>query len=562
MLKNMKITPKLLCSFFLIAVLSSLSGIIGLMLLINMNSSYSSAMIDYGFSQGDIGLFNTEFSNSRSIIRDIIFNGDSQKQQSFYNDLKISNEKIKTDYQAMKKSMLTESDRKQYASIQTYMDAYNKVVDQVIKLALEGSSNEAYALMAKDATPLCLKIKSTTDNLMSQKITSGQALAKQLTQSTQTVTGAVVGFIVLSLLIAGLISIRIANSIGKPVKKMADAAQKAAQGDLSTELNWDTTDEIGLLARSFSDTIGSIRTYITDIRLLLSEMEKGDLDLSTKLDYKGDFVELKNSIYGIVESLNTALSEIKQTADQVLSGAGEVSDGAQALAQGTAEQSSSIEELTSSIEEISENVKGNAAYSTEANDKVTRVSTELVNSKNKMQNMISAMNRISVASEQIENINRTIEDIAFQTNILALNAAVEAARAGTAGKGFAVVADEVRNLASKSAEAAKNTTGLIQNSISEVASGKLIAEEAMRSIIQVVEDAHNASQMMARISEATNDQATTLNQITQSVEQIAAVVQNNSATAEESASASEELNSQAELLKELVGHFSLRKSMN
>ena len=355
----------------------------------------------------------------------------------------------------------------------------------------------------------------------------------------------------------------IASKINKPIKEMMDAAKRMAQGDLSVQIHVDDSkNEISQLSTAFAESNASIRAYISDIKEKLSDMAQGDLNIVSKLDYKGDFIQLKDSIHGIVISFNDALSQMNQSSQQVSAGSSQVSDGAQALAQGATEQASSIEELSATISEISVNVKDNAANASDANIKVSQVSTEIEASNQHMQEMIAAMSRISDSSNQIGKIIKTIEDIAFQTNILALNAAVEAARAGEAGKGFAVVADEVRNLASKSADAAKDTTSLIQNSIKEVAVGTKIASTTADALLQVVGHAEAVAAAVDHISQTSNQQANSINQVTLGVEQISSVVQTNSATAEESAAASEELSGQAEVMKELVGRFKFRDQKN
>ncbi|MEG2769394.1 MAG: methyl-accepting chemotaxis protein, partial [Oscillospiraceae bacterium] len=245
--------------------------------------------------------------------------------------------------------------------------------------------------------------------------------------------------------------------------------------------------------------------------------------------------------------------------EQVASGSDQVSSGAQALSQGATEQASSIEELSATIQAVSNQIKDNANNAKMASELSSMAGKEVQNGNEHMQSMIVAMEDISSTSNKIGKIIKTIDDIAFQTNILALNAAVEAARAGSAGKGFAVVANEVRNLAGKSAEAAKNTTSLIESSINAVANGTKIADETAMSLKVVVEKSNLVLQKVEEIAEASAEQANSVVQITTGVDQISAVIQTNSATAEESAAASEELSSQSQMLKDLVGKFTLRE---
>jgi methyl-accepting chemotaxis protein len=249
---------------------------------------------------------------------------------------------------------------------------------------------------------------------------------------------------------------------------------------------------------------------------------------------------------------------INESADQVSSGAGQVSSAAQALSQGATEQASSIQQLSASITEIAGEVNKNAYDASTANTLSLQASAEVERGNEHMKKMTSAMSDISDSSNEIGKIIKTIEDIAFQTNILSLNAAVEAARAGVAGRGFAVVADEVRNLANKSAEAAKNTTALIESSIQAVKSGTKIANETATSLNAIIEGTKKTAELVGEISKASNNQATSINQITLGVDQISAVVQTNSATSEESAATSEELSAQAQALKSMLSALKLK----
>lgn len=368
---------------------------------------------------------------------------------------------------------------------------------------------------------------------------------------------AVVIFILLGIIIAR----KTAKKISDPIKSCADRLVLLSHGDLTSVVPKATSnDETGILLNSLKTTIEEINQVIGNVSYHLGEIEKGNLTSTIEMNYEGDFAKLKISTESILNYLNEDMTQINQASEQVASGADQVSSGAQALSQGATEQASSVEELSATLNEISDNVKSNAQNSENARTRAVNLRNEISKSNVQMQDMIKAMDEINDSSNQIGKIIKAIEDIAFQTNILALNAAVEAARAGSAGKGFAVVADEVRNLASKSAAAAMDTTSLIEQSIQAVKNGKKLADETANSLSIVVEEGEYLTDVIEEISRASEAQAASIGEVTLGVEQVSAVVQNNSATAEESAAASEELSGQAQILKDLVGKYTLKSN--
>ena len=373
--------------------------------------------------------------------------------------------------------------------------------------------------------------------------------------------GVTVALVIVFLLISSFVATIVATKIGAPIQLCSTRIQQLAQGDLTSPVpEIQTNDETGILARSTKDMVGVLNTVIADVRNHLGDMAEGNFSttLEKNDEYVGDLAPLAVSIQTIQSRLSDTLNEIDMAASQVSSGSAQVSSGSQALAQGATEQASSVEELAATIATISDSITRTADNARKANEHNEDASLLVNESNQKMVEMLGAMDEIQQSSGEISKIIKSIEDIAFQTNILALNAAVEAARAGVAGKGFAVVADEVRNLASKSAEASKNTAVLIERAMQAVERGNQLAQETAKKLEQTVEKSSEASALVGHISTETSDQASAVTQVTQGIDQISSVVQTNSATAEESAAASEQLSGQASMLKNLVARFQLK----
>lgn len=383
------------------------------------------------------------------------------------------------------------------------------------------------------------------------------------TQADDTVAGTVwilLGVFAALFVVVVVLTVYLIKGITKPIEQLEEAYEKMSKGYVNQDVEYEGADELGALAESFRITSRGLHGVVSDLTYLMDEMANGNFNIRTRAEemYVGDFQPILESIRRMNKNLSSTLSQINDASDQVASGAEQVSSGAQGLSQGATEQASSVQELAATINEISEQVRLTADNAKEAKGQVEDAGTELSRSNQSMEEMMQAMSEISSKSSEIGKIIKTIEDIAFQTNILALNAAVEAARAGEAGKGFAVVADEVRNLASKSAEAAKNTTRLIEGSIAAVEDGTRIAEQTAGALSATVESTKKAVATVEKISDAAEQQAESVAEVTQGVDQISSVVQTNSATAEESAAASEELSGQSQILKGLVNRFQLR----
>lgn len=359
-------------------------------------------------------------------------------------------------------------------------------------------------------------------------------------------------------LVSGMNSIL--AEVAKPLQEVSGVMAAIEQGDLQVQLCGSYEGKFADLKNSVNATTGQLNRLITDISEITTNLGNGKLDIDNVSDFEGDFSDISKAFNAIIAKLNQVFADIIGAADQVAAGASQVSNGSQALSQGSTEQASSVQELTASMAEIADQTKRNAMDANKARSLATDVMSNAISGNEQMASMQVSMAEINESSEEISKIIKVIDDIAFQTNILALNAAVEAARAGQHGRGFAVVAEEVRSLAARSADAAKETTLLIEGSINKVEMGTRIADETAAALKEIVDGIEKTTAIVVNISEASNEQATSIAQINAGIDQVAQVVQHNSATSEESAAASEELASQAEMLKQMLNQFQLRRS--
>ena len=366
-------------------------------------------------------------------------------------------------------------------------------------------------------------------------------------------TMAFVSILMLALLV--LLIVFAVRRVLKPLGGISASMEAFSRGNLDVDIRAAGDDEIGRLSESVRSSVRSLKDIIEDITYILTEVSAGNLAVPVEGNYIGDFRFIREALEQIIAFLNDTLRQINISAEQVSCGSEQVSAGAQTLSRGAAEQAGSVEELAAVINDLSRKITSNADLASEGSRLAANVGEEASKSDGRMQELQNAIHNIKTSTFKIREIIRNIEDIAFQTNILAINAAVEAARAGDAGKGFAVVAGEVRNLASKSAQASRNSADLITHSLKAVEDGTLIVDATAVSMRNALNGVQNVVKTMDDIASASREQAYSVEQVTREMEQIAGVIQENSATAEESAAASEELSAQALLLKGLLERF-------
>ena len=556
-MKNIKVRTKLIVSFAVVLALFIVSVGISLRYLRSLQAEIND------FYQGEYAvrtqanIAKQSFETMQKYLLLATASEDAQVTAQAAENVGLAGEAAQAALAAIAANPAGASSVQDVESALALAETMGPVQDRLTSLAKAGKHSEASALFVESYMGLSEEANAYLDAILERARADGDAMLGAVEAQVQTSLIALVALAAVSAVFTVVISIRITKNITRPVNELKAAAAKMSEGELAVEIGYRAKDELGELAESMRVMANTLDSYVSDIARGMKQLSEGDLTVSPNVEFKGEFLTMAKSIIDMVRVYNDALYQIRKSSDQVANGAGQVAGGAQVMAQGAAEQAGSVEELAASINQISEQVRRNAETADLLNQRAQQVGDSINHSNDQMRDMIRAMAEISSSSGEIGKIIKTIQDIAFQTNILALNAAVEAARAGEAGKGFAVVADEVRNLATKSDEAAKSTTTLIESTVRAVENGTQIAGATASSLELVVTDAQSITAEITKITEASEEQAQAITQLTMGVDQISTVVQTNSATAEESAATSEELSSQAKLLDELLQGFTL-----
>ena len=557
-MKNMKISTRLIVAFLVVVFLMVATSIVAIIMLSQVGSK-TQTFYDTSYQ--------TVTSCDESIRALTALRGDLLQatiDTTGQNDTYVNN--ARNDFSTLRSTVA--SLRKTYAgdvsnlnTLDNYINEVEPMLEALYVYAGDQNAEEGYPYFLNTYYPKSVQMRDML-NVISDEA-EGRALQRveEADDLSSTASIIIIVLCVVSAIVGVLLAVTISNSVVKPASEMQQASHDLAEGNLDVTITYESRDALGVLAKNMRGLTKTFKTIIMDVEHQLESMGQGNFDVSSRAPeaYVGQFARLRTAISQLNVSVSDTLSQIDVSADQVNSGGEQVSSSAQALAQGATEQASSVEELAATISEISNQVEATAGHARNAREDNQQSHDQITICSEHMNELMTAMRDIENKSQDISKVIKTIEDIAFQTNILALNAAVEAARAGSAGKGFAVVADEVRNLATKSQEASASTATLIEDTVRAVKEGSRLANETDEALREVVTRAERVMNAVNLISEATQEQSRDVAQVTTGIDQISSVVQTNSATAEESAAASEELSGQANLLKELVGRFTLRK---
>lgn len=558
LLDHMKVKKKLMTCFITVVIISSISGIAGAILLLNVDSQYSTALVINGFAQGEIGVFNTYLYQNSSLVRDVIFLNDADEVAKARTEMEEALKNTELALADIKLHCTTEEEKVFIRTIEENFPKYKQPLDQIIELGLQLKNDEALEKYQQESQPYLEATVAAAQALMELNEKMGFEVSESLTASSYITLIIIIAIIIIALLISIFVANLVAKLFATTIQEVNEATDKLENGDLNIHLESNAEDEIGDMARSFSRAAEMLKMYINEISSNLASVAAGNFDVHSTVHYKGDFIALKEAIDQITSGLSSTMYQINEASEQVTVGSVQLAENAQNLAEGATEQAGAVEELMATIQNVTAMVAESADKSVTAANNADSYADQAAVSNREMQALTEAMARISEVSKEIVNIITDIEDIASQTNLLSLNASIEAARAGEAGRGFAVVADQIGKLASDSAASAANTRNLINRSLEEIENGNQITDRTSATLKKIIDGINILAAASKDISSMSNTQSESMKQIEQGIEQISTVVQNNSASAEETSATSEELSAQAENLKSLVEQFQLK----
>lgn len=559
-INDMNVRTKITVFSAMMLILMLILSAVGICSLSDLNKDYSKQYNYYGMGEYYMSEAYSNFADVKVRLRNILYmyHDDSDKMQIQINQLdgyaKAAQENL--DKFAEGLDEYNAEIVAEYKEVVEYMDDYIQFAKESSELVRNGQVDKARANLTTTGVATADNAEQGLVKLMASMSDAASANAAYLNKTIIALTTIMIAVSVVAVFITIIYAVILIKNITVPVVRLSAAAKKLALGDNDVDCQKINNDDLGELMDNFSAMVEGTKAQVK----IADSIAKGDLTIN--VEPRSDKDVLGKAFQRLLADNNRILGEIKESTQHVTVGAEQVASASQSLAQGSTEQASALQQVTASMAEIAERTKTNANQATEAEQLVHNVKSAAIDGNGQMKSMLEAMNEINESSETISKVIKTIDDIAFQTNILALNAAVEAARAGVHGKGFAVVAEEVRNLAAKSASAASETADMIEDSIRRVGHGAKLAEETAQSLDKIVSSVEKVVELIDNIATASNDQATAVSQIDQAIGQVSTVVQTNSATSEQCAAASEELSNQAVNLRELLNNYRLTSGQN
>ena len=557
-IRNMKLKSRLLLSYAVVIAICLSASVAALFLMNRIGDNLSSFYKNNYTVTVNVWMAKREMQAARGDILNAVLDSDAEESMQFIENAKESLRNMRATFPVIRKSF--KGDIAMVDRVDELLQQAIVYRDQVFGLVETGKTDEAYEVMKSNYVPILNQMADLLQQIADVAGENAQTMVKEGEYAQTSAIIVIMLIMALSIMAAALLGIYISNSIRKPVKEIEDAAVQLANGKLDgVHVTYMSRDELGQMSDSIRDLISYQKTIIEDISDILGDMSEGNFKVQSNVKeyYRGRYDCILVAMRKLRNRLSNTLGQISQSARQVADGSEQISSETQLLAIGAEEQACSIEKLAAAVNEISEHVRETKENANEARGQTDQAGEQVLESNQQMQEMIRAMNIISEKSSEIYKIVKTIEDIAFQTNILALNASVEAARAGEPGAGFAVVAREIRALADKTAIASKNTAALIEESVSAVKNGEKVARATADSLLQVVKSTKQVVLVVDRIASATENENVSISNITAEVSQISDVVQNNVSTSEELAAASEEFSTQAQILGNMIGQFKL-----
>ncbi|MBK9796521.1 MAG: MCP four helix bundle domain-containing protein [Holophagaceae bacterium] len=506
-LDNIKMGPKLIGSYLILAAITTGVGILGIQKLHVIDAADTKLYEMMTVPLGEMGDMMQNFQRQRVNLREALITGDADKYGKRIKELDVELAKVEESFQ---KTLLTEAGKTAFKTYKEGTNHYDSASEKIIALVAAGKTKEAEALMRGDGFKANEEVQKALDTLQNQKLKLAKETSDGNSAIANAATNLMIGIIVAGVIFGIFIGFVMTRAITRPLARFGEVLEAVSNGDLSIQSDIKNKDELGQMSDILNTTISNLRE---------------------------------------------SMLQVQESAMAISTASGEISMGNTDLSRRTEEQAASLEETASSMEQITSNVNQTADNARSANTESAKARQVAQEGGTAVTQVIAAMEAINQSSAKINEIIGVVDEIAFQTNLLALNAAVEAARAGEQGRGFAVVAAEVRNLAKRSADAAKEIKGLIRESVAKSTDGNKVAAHAGETIAEVVNNVQRVTSLVSEIANATQEQSTGLNEINKAVVSMDEVTQQNAALVEEAAAAAESLDAQAHALTEIVGRF-------